>query len=171
MLFSIGHSNRTQDALIDLLIRNRIDMLADIRHYPASRHNPQFNGPEMLRVLPPHGIDYCHIEGLGGRRYTPVGTPSPHTYWTSRAFRSYADYAMTEPFAEGLEQLRALASKGRVAFMCAEVQWWRCHRRIVTDYLMAAREPVSHIMSEAPPSRARLNPAVRQTPQGLLYLG
>ena len=83
---------------------------------------------------------------------------SLNAYWRVRSFRNYADYALTEPFASGLARLREEGSQRRCAIMCAEAVWWRCHRRIITDYLLAAGEQVMHILGTSQVEEARLTP-------------
>ena len=114
---------------------------------PRSRINPQFNQESLPRALAPRQIGYEHIAELGGLR-GKIGSPkpSPNAYWRVRGFRNYADYALTEPFAMGFARLRELGSQHRCAVMCAEAVWWRCHRRIIADYLLAAGESVKHIL-------------------------
>jgi uncharacterized protein (DUF488 family) len=149
-IFTIGHSTRTTAELIDLLREAGVDLLVDVRSVPRSRTNPQFNTDTLPQALAAAGIGYRHIRALGGLRHDPKGAPqSPNTLWRNDAFRNYADYAMTEPFRAGLAELRALADEHRCAIMCAEAVWWRCHRRLVADYLLAEGIPVGHIMGRA----------------------
>ncbi len=126
---------------------------------PRSRTNPQFNGDSLSETLAPWQIGYKHIAELGGLRGKARGTaPSPNAYWRVRGFRNYADYALTETFAAGLAQLRELGRLHRCAIMCAEVVWWRCHRRIITDYLLSEGERVMHILGTAHVDEASLTP-------------
>ncbi len=135
---------------------SEIGMLVDVRSIPRSWTNPQFNLDTLLGA---QGVGYVHLEALGGRR--GKGTtdhPSQNTYWTHPAFRNYADYALGEPFREGLEQLLDLGHARRCAIMCSEAVWWRCHRRIVADYLLARGETVLHIMGPRQVRPATLTP-------------
>jgi uncharacterized protein (DUF488 family) len=117
---------------------------------PRSRTNPQFNQKSLPEALAPWQIGYEHIAELGGLRGTSPGTESSlNIYWRVRSFRNYADYALTAPFAAGLAQLRERGSQQRCAIMCAEAVWWRCHRRIIADYLLAAGEQVMHILGKS----------------------
>jgi uncharacterized protein (DUF488 family) len=124
-----------------------VDLLVDVRSIPRSRATPQFNLDVLPGSLAPEGIGYQHLRALGGRRHHAKNAPpSTNTFWRVLAFRSYADYAETEAFRAGLDELIALSSTHRCAIMCAEAVWWRCHRRIIADYLLASGIPVEHIM-------------------------
>jgi len=121
--------------------------VVDVRSMPRSRTNPQFNEQTFPQALAPRHIDYEHVSELGGHRgKIDLSKPSPNAYWRVRGFRNYADYALTEPFAVGFARLRERGSCRRCAIMCAEAVWWRCHRRIIADYLLAAGERVRHIL-------------------------
>jgi uncharacterized protein (DUF488 family) len=155
--FTIGHSTRTLAQFIDLLRESRVDLVVDVRSIPRSRTNPQFNQESLREELPPWQIDYEHIARLGGRRAKTPGTePSLNAYWRVRSFHNYADYALTTPFASGLAQLRERGLQHRCAIMCAEAVWWHCHRRIITDYLLAAGERVMHILGTSHVDEASL---------------
>jgi len=126
---------------------------------PQSRTNPQFNGESFPKALVSWQIRYEHIAELGGLRGKARGAePSPNGYWRVRGFRNYADYALTEPFATGLARLRALGGRSRCAIMCAEAVWWRCHRRIIADYLLSQGEDVMHILAAGHVDAASLTP-------------
>ena len=130
-----------------LLREAAVDLVVDVRSIPRSRTNPQFNRDSLPASLAPWQIGYEHIAELGGLRGRKRdAAPSPNGYWQVMSFRNYADYALTPPFAAGLAQLRELAGRHRCVLMCAEVLWWRCHRRIIADYLLAAGEQVLHIL-------------------------
>ena len=156
-LYSIGHSNRSLADFLTLLTVNGIIGLADIRQFPRSRFNPQFNADTFAPALAEAGIAYEHIAALGGRRSSKA-SESPNGFWEHAAFRSYADYALTEPFEHGFARLLGIAEMKCAAMMCAEAVWWRCHRRIVTDYLLARDHTVLHIVSDAEPKSATLTP-------------
>ena len=143
---TIGHSTRGVEELVSLLREGGADLVADVRTVPRSRTNPQFNADTLPGRLAEDGILYRHLPKLGGLRGHRKDAPSPNGLWRNASFRNYADYAMTGPFAEGLAELRALAARHSCAIMCAEVLWWRCHRRIIADYLLAGGEPVLHIL-------------------------
>jgi len=146
-VYTVGHSTRTVAELVALLRQAGVDLLVDVRSVPRSRTNPQFNTDVLPQALAEAGIAYRHIRALGGLRHKPKDAPpSPNTLWRSDPFRNYADYALTEPFRAGLAELRGLTEQHVCAIMCAEAVWWRCHRRIVADYLLAGEVPVAHIM-------------------------
>ncbi len=171
VIYTIGHGTRSAAELIALLREAGVDLLVDIRSVPRSRANPQFNAEALPGPLAAAGIGYVHLKALGGLRHHPKGAPaSPNTAWRSEAFRNYADYAMTAAFRAGLDELCALAEKRRPAIMCAEAVWWRCHRRIVADYLLARGVEVRHIMGGGRHAPASLTPGARKLADGtLLY--
>lgn len=164
-IYTIGHSNRAAEAVVDMLREHGIGVLADVRGIPRSRHNPQFNKEDFERTLADEGIDYRHMEALGGRRNKQTER-SPNGFWDNVQFRNYADYAMGSEFREGLEQLEALAAERPAAVMCAEAVWWRCHRRIVTDYLLARGHEVVHIMDAGKAEPATMTPAAQTRGDG-----
>lgn len=146
-IFTIGHSTRTMAEFVAMLSQVDVDLLVDVRSIPRSRTTPQFNRDVMPESLGLEGIGYQHLPSLGGRRHHPKGAPpSNNTFWRVLAFRNYADYSETDAFRAGLDELLALGREHRCAIMCAEAVWWRCHRRIITDYLLIRGVPVEHIM-------------------------
>jgi uncharacterized protein (DUF488 family) len=168
-IFTIGHSTRTIAEFVALLRRVAVDLLVDVRSIPRSRTNPQFNADALPEALLDAGIAYRHLAALGGLRHRPKGAmPSPNTLWRVAAFRNYADYAATDAFRTGLDELRALARDNCCAIMCAEAVWWRCHRRIIADYLLAEGAPVAHIMGLNKIDPAKLTTGVRSLPGGML---
>jgi len=156
-LWTIGHSTRDLDEFIALLKNNRVEVLADVRHYPGSRKYPHFNVEPLREGLRDAGIRYEPFTELGGRR--KVQPDSPNTAWRHPAFRGYADYMQTKAFHEGIERLKALALKQRAAIMCSEAVWWRCHRRIIADYLLHDGVPVFHILGPQRVEPAKITPA------------
>jgi uncharacterized protein (DUF488 family) len=169
IIFTIGHSTRTSEELVGLLKEFEIALLADVRSIPRSRSNPQFESGVLTETLSHAQIAYRHLSALGGLRGRAKGAaPSPNTYWQNRSFRNYADYAMTPPFRAGLDELINLAAGRRCAIMCAEAVWWRCHRRIIADYLLAAGAPVCHIMGPEKADTATLTPAAQLLEPGVL---
>ena len=155
--FTIGHSTRTLGQFVGLLRESRVGLVVDVRSIPRSRTNPQFNQHGLREELAPWQIGYEHIAELGGRRgKTPGAEASLNAYWRVRSFHNYADYALTTPFASGLERLRERGLQHRCAIMCAEAVWWRCHRRIIADYLLAAGERVMHILATSHVDKASL---------------
>jgi uncharacterized protein (DUF488 family) len=170
-IFTIGHSTRTIEEFVALLRQVSVDLLIDVRSIPRSRTNPQFNADALPEALLDAGILYRHLPALGGLRHRKKGaTPSLNTFWRVAAFRNYADYAATDAFRKGLDELRVLARDNCCAIMCAEAVWWRCHRRIIADYLLSEGVAVSHIMGPNKIDPAKLTPGVRLLPGGtLLY--
>lgn len=146
-IYTIGHSTHPLKEFIGILQNHGVEFLVDVRTIPRSRTNPQFNKDSVPVPLKAAGIDYRHIAELGGLRSRQKSViDSPNTLWENKSFRNYADYAMTETFRKGLEELKNIAAESTCAIMCAEAVWWRCHRRIIADYLMAQGYPVLHIM-------------------------
>jgi uncharacterized protein (DUF488 family) len=170
-IFTIGHSTRPIAEFLALLQQVAVDLLVDVRSIPRSRTNPQFNADALPETLAAAGISYQHLPALGGLRHRKKGaTPSLNTFWQVAAFRNYADYAATEAFRTGLNELRALSRDNCCAIMCAEAVWWRCHRRIIADYLLMQGVPVMHIMGLDKIDPAKLTPGARAQPDGtLLY--
>src|SRR5665213_3112616 len=168
-IFTIGHSTRTIDEFETLLSQVAVDLLIDVRSIPRSRKNPQFNTDVLPQTLIGAGIAYRHLPALGGLRHRIKGAaPSPNTFWRVAAFGNYADYAATDAFRIGLNELRALARDNRCAIMCAEAVWWRCHRRIIADYLLAEGYTVAHIMGLNKIDPAMLTPGVQSLANGIL---
>jgi uncharacterized protein (DUF488 family) len=143
-IWTIGHSTRTLEEFIEMLDRNSIEAVADVRSYPGSRRYPHFNRENLAVLLPESNIDYVLIKQLGGRRRTRPD--SQNTVWRNAAFRGYADYMETKEFAEGIAALLELARQKPVAIMCAEAVWWRCHRSMIADKLKSLGVTVEHIM-------------------------
>jgi uncharacterized protein (DUF488 family) len=171
--FTIGHSTRSVAELLDLLIAAEVGLLVDVRTVPRSRTNPQFNKDALPGALALASIDYAHIAALGGLRGRKTGVPPDvNALWTNQSFHNYADYAMSEEFRAGLVQLRRLGRERRCAVMCAETLWWRCHRRIIADYLVSHGETVFHILGMNDVARARLTPGATRGAEGtLVYPG
>jgi uncharacterized protein (DUF488 family) len=170
-IYTIGHSTRSAAELIELLNEASVDLLVDVRSIPRSRRNPQFNIETLPRTLEQAGIGYRHLAELGGRRgkTTRAGT-SPNAGWGEAAFRNYADYAQTTEFHAGLDRLMAEARMHTPSIMCAEAVWWRCHRRIITDYLLARGVEVRHVLGRDNIAIASLTPgAVPQHDGTVLY--
>ncbi len=158
-VYTIGHSTRTLTELVELLRENDVTHLVDVRVFPRSRTTPQFNGDTLPDSLGAERIAYRHLAALGGRRHRSKDAgPSPNSYWRVAAFQHYADYAATSEFRTGLADLLSLARDGQCAIMCAEAVWWRCHRRIIADYLIASGLEVEHIMGAGKVVRAQLTP-------------
>ncbi|KAI3599145.1 hypothetical protein D8I24_5503 (plasmid) [Cupriavidus necator H850] len=162
--FTIGHSTRPVTDFVGLLRVAHVDVLVDVRTVPRSRTNPQYNQEALSAALSEFKIDYVHIAELGGLRGKQRNIATHmNAFWINDSFHNYADYAMTEPFQRGLGRLRKLGHTRRCAIMCAEALWWRCHRRIIADYLLNAGERVFHIRGENHIEVARLTCAARRT--------
>ncbi len=169
-IHTLGHSTRSQEALVALLQEAGVELLVDVRSYPRSRRNPQFDAEALAAALGRAGIGYAHLKALGGRRGPAKdAAPSPNAAWREAGFRNYADYALTPAFQAGLADLRAAARARPTAIMCAEALWWRCHRRIIADYLLAVGEEVVHILGPGASEPARLSPHAVPQPDGTVH--
>jgi uncharacterized protein (DUF488 family) len=167
--FTVGHSNRSLEAFLALLRGAEAALVADIRKMPGSRANPQFNEDVLAPALAKTQIAYEHVPALVGLRGKTRDLPqSLNGFWTNRSFRNYADYALTEPFRQGREHLLAEGRRRRCAIMCSEAVWWRCHRRLVADHLIASGETVFHMMDEGRLEPARLTPGAVVRPDGTI---
>jgi uncharacterized protein (DUF488 family) len=169
-LYTIGHSTRSLNELVEVLRSFGVRSLVDIRTVPRSRHTPQFNREALSRRLPRRRIRYRHLPGLGGLRKPRAD--SPNTAWRNASFRGFADYMETPEFAASLRELRALAREaGPVAVMCAEAVPWRCHRSLVADALVARGDEVLHIMGRAKAHPHTLTPWARVEDGRVSYPG
>lgn len=169
--FTIGHSNRSLDVFVSLLRACDIRLVADIRTVPRSRANPQFNTDTLAESLAAFGMSYELMSALGGLRGKSKSVAQDvNDFWSNQSFHNYADYAMTAPFQAGLSHLIDAGHRQRCTIMCSEAVWWRCHRRIVADYLIAAGETVFHIMGEGCAEPAKLTPvAVVRSDGTIIY--
>lgn len=147
--YTIGHSTRTIEEFVELLRAADVKQVIDVRTVPRSRTNPQYNKDTLPDSLKPFDIDYIHLAELGGLR-SKIKTvpPEVNQLWRNQSFHNYADYALSENFDHGLEQLIVLGQKQICAIMCSEAVWWRCHRRIITDYLLTRGKAVFHLMNK-----------------------
>ncbi len=171
-LYTVGHSRRTLEELVEILQGVGVTRLIDIRSIPRSRTNPQFNIDVLPTSLAPAGIAYTHLRKLGGRRGKSKVAESHNTGWRVRAFQNYADYAETDDFREGLRELLELSQAETCVIMCAEAVWWRCHRRIVTDYVLVHGRPVVHLLSSTNQQPATLTPfATVRRGKRIVYAG
>jgi len=160
--FTIGHSTRPISDFIQLLADAGAGVVADVRTVPRSRKNPQYNADTLPSTLSEFHIGYEHIATLGGLRGPDRDVPADlNAFWENKSFHNYADYAMSEEFRSGLGRLRELGHEATCAIMCAEAVWWRCHRRIIADHLMAAGETVFHILGLHHIDRAHLTDGAR----------
>ena len=145
-LFTIGHSTHPLDRFVGLLAQHHVEVVADIRRFPGSRKYPQFNREGLATSLSEAGTEYHWLAALGGRRGKKANGPSANLGLRNESFRNYADYMHTEGFREGVWELLAVAGERPTAFMCSEGVFWRCHRRLVADYLLVNGITVQHIM-------------------------
>jgi len=163
--FTIGHSTRPIGEFIDLLTASEIGIVVDVRTVPRSRTNPQYNGEKLPESLSRFQIAYEHVAELGGLRARAKDVaPEVNAFWQNQSFHNYADYAMSGSFHSGLARLRDLGRVRRCAVMCAEAVWWRCHRRIIADYLIIGGEQVFHILGQGKVAIASLTPGARPGP-------
>lgn len=168
--FTIGHSNRSLTELISLLKENGVEVLVDVRSWPQSRKYPHFNRDNLKKSLESKGIRYLWLgKELGGYRKAGLGDRSPNTAWNSIGFRNYADHTLTEEFRRGISRMIKCAEKQRVAYMCAEKFYWRCHRRIISDYLVAKGHQVTHIIDPGETRPHRLTRFARVVDGTLTY--
>jgi uncharacterized protein (DUF488 family) len=168
--FTIGHSNRSLDEFVGTLAEAGIALVADVRKMPMSRTNPQFNKDTLSAALSSLQISYEHMAALGGLRGKSRDVLADvNGLWTNDSFHNYADYALSPPFRAGLAHLVEAGRKRRCAIMCSEAVWWRCHRRIVADYLIAGGETVFHIMGPHRSEPARLTPGAVARPGAVVY--
>jgi uncharacterized protein (DUF488 family) len=142
----------------------------DVRTIPRSRSNPQYNFDVIAGELALDETGYARIPQLGGRRgRSRTIAPEVNAYWKNQSFHNYADYALSDEFERGLKQLIALAAASPAAVMCAEAVWWRCHRRIIADYLLLRGWRVIHLMGEARAEAATMTPAATEWKGRLVY--
>ncbi|MCW5710588.1 MULTISPECIES: DUF488 family protein [Shinella] len=164
---TIGHSNRPLEVFTAMLREAQVRLVVDVRAFPRSRTNPAYNIETLPAELAALQIGYAHIRALGGRKIRQREVQeSVNAFWRERSFHNYADYALGDEFAEGLNELVVLGSTQRVAIMCSEAVWWRCHRRIITDYLLLSGHPVTHLLNPGHRDEARATPGARRTDDG-----
>jgi uncharacterized protein (DUF488 family) len=166
-IWTIGHSTRDLEKFIAMLRSFQIELVVDIRSFPGSRRYPHFNKEALAVSLPKNGTEYIHLPDLGGRR-KPLNDSS-NTGWRLAAFRGYADYMETDAFEKGIKNLELLASKKRVAYMCSEAVWWRCHRSLISDYLKHNGWTVRHIMETGKSEEHPYNKPARIVGDNLVY--
>jgi uncharacterized protein (DUF488 family) len=170
-VYTIGHSTRSSDELVQALSGHGIATLVDVRSFPMSRRLPHFNREALEVELPKHGISYVWMRELGGRR-KKIRNDSPNLALRNDSFRNYADYMMTPEFAEGIERLLKIAEQGKTAYMCAERVYFQCHRMLISDYLVAHGHKVLHIDDEKRPLREHKMMAEARLVEGkLVYDG
>jgi uncharacterized protein (DUF488 family) len=169
-IYTIGHSTRTFDELASALKAHGIETLVDIRAFPMSRRLPHFNREALTRSLPEQGIRYLWMQGLGGYRKA-TGKDYPHTALRNASFRNYADYTLTPEFEHATSELIKIADGSRTAIMCAERVYFRCHRMIVSDWLVAHGHEVLHIDAEGPVRPHNLLAEARVIDGQVIYRG
>jgi uncharacterized protein (DUF488 family) len=154
---------------MDLLRSAEVELVVDVRAVPRSRTNPQYGEDVLPATLARSQIDYAHIAALGGLRGRKRDVPADvNGFWQNQSFHNYADYAMSEDFRAGLSKLRESGHSRQCAIMCAEAVWWRCHRRIIADYLIASGETVFHILGRNHIEQAWMTGAAKSGPAGAL---
>ena len=169
-LYTIGHSTRTLEELIEVLHAHSIEVLADIRSFPMSRRLPYFNREALEKSLPTAGIRYVWIKELGGRRMK-IRDDSPHVALRNDSFRNYADYMLTPGLQQGIDGLLSLAGQSGTAYMCAERVYFHCHRMLVSDWLVAHGHEVLHIDGSGPVKPHHLMAEARMVDGQLIYRG
>ena len=169
-IYTIGHSTRTLDELIEALKAHGIETLVDIRAFPASRRMPWFTRESLEKALPAAGIDYVWMKELGGRR-KKQNIESPNTGLRNQSFRNYADYMLTDLFQLAAAEVVRMADESPTAIMCAERMFFQCHRMLVSDYLMLHGHEVRHIVDASPTKPHRLTPEARLIDARVVYPG
>lgn len=166
-IFTVGHSTLPIDQFVSVLKTYRIELLADVRTVPRSRHNPQFNADSLARSLAAAGIEYFPMPALGGLR--KPRKDSLNAGWRNDSFRGYADYMQSDEFAAAVDELSIAGRDQRVAIMCAEAVPWRCHRSLVADALNVRGVPVEEILSPSSHRPHKLTPFAHVEGRTLTY--
>ena len=169
-IYTIGHSTRTLEELLDALQAHGIQTLVDIRAFPMSRRLPHFNRDALEKNLPQAGIQYVWIKDLGGRR-TKLRDDSPNVALRNASFRNYADYMLTPQFEKAMNELTQRAEHSRTVYMCAERPYFKCHRMLVSDWLVAHGHEVLHIDGTGPTKSHQLMPEARVIEGQVIYRG
>lgn len=169
-LYTIGHSTRILDELISALQAHNIKTLVDIRAFPMSRRLPQFNRDSLEQTLPAAGIRYVWMKALGGHRKA-ILDDSPNLALRNDSFRNYADYMLTAEFENAIAEVIRLAEAAPTAYMCAERVYFRCHRMLVSDWLVSHGHEVLHIDATGPVKPHKLTAEARIIDGKLLYRG
>lgn len=167
--YTVGHSTRTLQEFSELLRKATVELVVDIRSIPRSRTNPQYNRDTVGESLAAFGVSYVDLPELGGLRgKSSQVAANVNGMWRNRSFHNYADYALSDAFRAGLERLIAMGRSQRCTVMCAEMLWWRCHRRIVADHLLARGEAVFHLIGHDHIEPARLTAGACVEPSGMV---
>jgi uncharacterized protein (DUF488 family) len=169
-VFTVGHSTRTIPEFVEVLRLGRVELVVDVRTIPRSRTNPQYNLDNLPGALADYQIGHRRIAALGGLRGRAQEiSPEVNAFWENRSFHNYADHALSDEFAAGLEELLHLSGERRTAIMCSEAVWWRCHRRIIADYLLLRSRAVQHLMSSSNMVEAKMTPGAKEQDGRLVY--
>ena len=169
-IYTIGHSTRSIEEFVEILRQGHVQRLVDVRSIPRSRTNPQYNLDALPETLSAWQIRHTIIPELGGRRGRQKTVPPElNAWWHNRSFHNYADYAMSEEFRAGLDRLIKLSIEAPCAIMCSEAVWWRCHRRIIADYLLLHGRVVLHLMGNGRIERASRTPGAEAARDVLVY--
>lgn len=169
-VFTVGHSTRSIEEFVEILRAAGVAQLIDVRSIPRSRTNPQFNLDILPATLAEYQINHIFLKELGGRRPRQAALdPRANNFWQNQSFHNYADYATTAPFQAGLQDLLMRSASKSSAIMCAEAVWWRCHRRIIADYLLYAGRPVIHLMARDRSQSAKMTGVAVDVGSILLY--
>ncbi|HWZ46320.1 MAG TPA: DUF488 domain-containing protein [Candidatus Saccharimonadales bacterium] len=172
VIFTLGHSTRDLADFSRVLQAHDIHLLVDIRALPASRRMPHFNRQHLELWLPEIGCDYLWEKDLGGKRGRQMAPEaSPHIALKEEAFRNYADYTLTRPFQQAMDRLVGMAEQHSTVIMCAERDFRKCHRRIVSDCLLNLEHTVLHILDESPPMVHKLTAEARIIDGQVVYRG
>jgi uncharacterized protein (DUF488 family) len=167
VILTYGHGTDSSERTVATLRGAGIRGIVDIRVAPGSRRNPQFARTELERWLPEAGISYRWDKRLGGFR--KPGPDNPDVAWREEMFRGYAEYMRTDAFLSAISAVLSDAAGAQIAVMCSESLWWRCHRRLVADFVSAARGvPVRHLMHDGRTDEHRPSPGLRLRDDGLL---
>lgn len=165
--YTIGHSNREPKLVLSMLRDAGVTMVADVRAFPRSRSNPAYNVDSFPNLLEAANMTYRHFDRLGGRRKKqPDIDDGLNAFWRVQSFHNYADYALGEEFQSALGEVEATGLEQSVALMCSEAVWWRCHRRLITDYLLARQHRVIHLMAPGRNQEAVLSKGAVVQPEG-----
>ena len=169
-VFTVGHSTRSIPEFVEVLRTGPVELVVDVRTVPKSRRNPQYHEDVIAAELEPYQVGYTRIAGLGGLRGRSHDVdPQLNGYWDNQSFHNYADYALSHEFQEALGELIALSAERRCAIMCAEAVWWRCHRRIIADYLLVRDVAVQHLMGPGRTQPAKLTPGAEVKDGSITY--
>jgi len=166
-IWTVGHSNHPLEKFLSILTAHNIDIVTDIRRFPASRKWPHFNRSALAESLPAHGIGYAGLSELGGRRSPRPG--SPHTAWRVAAFRGYADFMQTDEFDAALRELIRLLEEKTTVFCCTEAVFWRCHRQLVSDALLVHGYRIGHIFNASKVEAHKLTKFLKADGMRLTY--